>query len=61
MTSLDFFAFLPLSAYLKTGLRPVGWHSEGVAGDGPLWRNRPALLVSRLLGWGDIVRLTLQK
>ena len=45
----------------RAGLRPVGWHSEGVAGDGPLWRNRPALLVSRLLGWGDIVRLTLQK
>lgn len=45
----------------RAGLRPVGWKSEGVAGDGRLWRNRPALLVTRWLGWGDIVRLTLQK
>ena len=45
----------------RAGLRPVGWRSEGVAGDGPLWRNRPALLLTRLLGLGDIVRLTLQK
>jgi SAM-dependent methyltransferase len=45
----------------RAGLWPVGWHSEGVAGDGWLWRNRPALLLSRLAGWGDIVRLTLQK
>lgn len=45
----------------RAGLRPVGWRSEGVAGDGPLWRSRPALLLSRLAGWGDIVRLTLQK
>ena len=45
----------------RAGLTPVGWRSEGVAGDGALWRNRPALLVSRLLGLGDIVRLTLQK
>jgi 2-polyprenyl-3-methyl-5-hydroxy-6-metoxy-1,4-benzoquinol methylase len=48
-------------AAARAGLEPVGWASEGVAGDGPLWRSRPALLLSRLLGWGDIVRLTLQK
>ena len=48
-------------AAARAGLRPVGWKSEGVAGDGPLWRSRPALLLSRLLGLGDIVRLTLQK
>lgn len=45
----------------RAGLRVVGWRSEGVAGDGPLWRNKAALLASRLLGWGDIVRLTLTK
>jgi hypothetical protein len=32
-----------------------------VAGDGPLWRSRPGLVLSRLLGLGDIVRLTLQR
>ena len=48
-------------AAARAGLRPVGWRSEGVAGDGPLWRSRPALLASRLLGLGDIVRLTLRK
>ncbi len=45
----------------RAGLRPVAWRSEGVAGDGALWRSRPALLLSRLAGWGDIVRLTLRK
>jgi SAM-dependent methyltransferase len=45
----------------RAGLRVVAWRSEGVAGDGPLWRNKAALLASRLLGWGDIVRLTLTK
>lgn len=45
----------------RAGLRVVGWRSEGVAGDGPLWRSRPVLLGSRLLGWGDIVRLTLTR
>ncbi len=45
----------------RAGLRVVAWKSEGVAGDGAWWRNRPALLLSRWLGWGDIVRLTLQK
>ncbi len=45
----------------RAGLRVVGWRTEGVAGDGPLWRNKASLLVSRLLGWGDIVRLTLAK
>ena len=45
----------------RAGLASVGWKSEGVAGDGRVWRNRPALVLSRLLGWGDIVRLTLQK
>jgi hypothetical protein len=32
-----------------------------VAGDGPLWRNKVSLGVSRALGWGDIVRLTLTR
>ena len=45
----------------RAGLRVVAWRSEGVAGDGPLWRNKAALLASRLLGLGDIVRLTLTK
>ena len=45
----------------RAGLRPVGWRSEGVAGNGALWRSKPALLLSRALGWGDIVRLTLAK
>jgi len=45
----------------RAGLRVVGWRSEGVAGDGWLWRNKVSLLISRLLGLGDIVRLTLTK
>ena len=48
-------------AAARAGLMPVGWRSEGVAGDGRAWRNRPALLLSRMLGLGDIVRLTLRK
>ena len=48
-------------AAARAGLKRVGWRSEGVAGDGALWRSRPALLASRWLGLGDIVRLTLQK
>lgn len=43
----------------RAGLRGVVWRTEGVAGDGPLWRHRAALLASRALGLGDIVRLTL--
>ena len=49
------------SAAAFAGLAVVGWRSEGVAGDGLLWRNRAALLISRVLAWGDIVRLTLAK
>ena len=45
----------------QAGLRVVAWRSEGVAGDGWLWRNPVSLLVSRALGLGDIVRLTLAK
>jgi SAM-dependent methyltransferase len=45
----------------RAGLRVVGIRSEGVAGDGRWWRNRPALLISRWLGWGDIMRLTLTR
>lgn len=45
----------------QAGLRVVAWRSEGVAGDGWQWRNPASLLISRLLGWGDIVRLTLEK
>ena len=48
-------------AAARAGLQVVAWRSEGVAGDGPLWRNKPALLATRMLGWGDIVRLTLTK
>jgi len=48
-------------AAAQAGLKVIGWRSEGVAGDGLLWRNKAALLASRLLGWGDIVRLTLGK
>jgi SAM-dependent methyltransferase len=47
------------AAAAKAGLRVVGWRTEGVAGDGPLWRNKLALALTRLLGRGDIVRLTL--
>jgi hypothetical protein len=32
-----------------------------VAGDGPLWRNKASLLLTRALGWGDIMRVTLTK
>jgi SAM-dependent methyltransferase len=49
------------TAAARAGLRVVGVRSEGVAGDGRLWRNRASLLVSRLLGLGDIVRLTLAR
>ena len=48
-------------AALTAGLRVVAWRSEGVAGDGWLWRNKAALALSRLAGWGDIVRLTLAR
>lgn len=47
------------TAAARAGLRVVAWRTEGVAGDGPLWRNRAALLASRALGLGDIVRLML--
>ncbi len=43
------------------GLRVLAWRSEGVAGDGWLWRNKASLLATRALGLGDIVRLTLGK
>ena len=43
------------------GLRVVAWRSEGVAGDGWLWRNKASLLLSRMVGLGDIVRLTLAR
>jgi SAM-dependent methyltransferase len=46
-------------AAAAAGLRVVAWRTEGVAGDGWWWRNRAALLASRALGLGDIVRLTL--
>jgi SAM-dependent methyltransferase len=45
----------------RAGLRVVAARSEGVAGDGWLWRNKAALLLSRLAGRGDIVRLTLAR
>jgi SAM-dependent methyltransferase len=43
------------------GLRVLAVRSEGVAGDGWWWRNRAALLASRALGLGDIMRMTLVK
>jgi hypothetical protein len=49
------------TAAARAGLKVVGVRSEGVAGDGRLWRNRASLLISRLLGLGDIVRLTLAR
>jgi 2-polyprenyl-3-methyl-5-hydroxy-6-metoxy-1,4-benzoquinol methylase len=49
------------NAAARAGLRVVAWRSEGVAGDGRVWRNKAALLASRALGLGDIVRLTLKK
>jgi SAM-dependent methyltransferase len=59
---LSFFNRATLAdAARRAGLEPAGWGSEGVAGDGWLWRNRAALLASRLAGLGDIVRLTLAK
>ncbi len=45
----------------RVGLRVVAWRCEGVAGDGWWWRNKASLLVSRALGLGDIVRLTLTR
>jgi SAM-dependent methyltransferase len=45
----------------RAGLKPVAVRSEGVAGDGPLWRNKASLLLTRALGWGDIMRVTLTK
>jgi SAM-dependent methyltransferase len=45
----------------RAGLRVLAWRCEGVAGDGVWWRNRASLVVSRALGLGDIVRLTLTR
>ena len=45
----------------KAGLKTVAVRSEGVAGDGTLWRNKASLLVTRLLDKGDIMRVTLTK
>lgn len=59
---LSFFDRATLTrAASAAGLRVVAWRSEGVAGDGWIWRNKAALLASRLLGRGDIVRLTLAR
>lgn len=43
----------------RAGLRVLAVKSEGVAGDGRLWRNPLSLLLSRALGLGDIMRATL--
>ena len=43
------------------GLLVLSVRSEGVAGDGWRWRNRASLLLSRAMGWGDIMRVTLAK
>jgi len=59
---LSFFSRATLArAAAIAGLRVIGWRCEGVAGDGALWRNKPALLATRALGLGDIVRLTLAR
>lgn len=47
-----------LRAARRAGLRVVAMRSEGVGGDGALWRSRPGLLATRLLDRGDIVRAT---
>ncbi len=49
------------AAAQRAGLRVLACRSEGVAGDGWAWRNRVSLGLSRLLGWGDIMRVTLGK
>lgn len=56
---LSFFSRATLArAAQRAGLRVVAMHSEGVAGDGALWRSRAGLLATRLLDRGDIVRAT---
>lgn len=42
----------------RAGLRAIHCASEGVAGDGRLWRSRPGLLAGRLLDRGDILRMS---
>lgn len=57
---LSFFSRTTLAeAARRAGLRVQHIASEGVAGDGALWRNPLALLLSRLAGRGDILRATL--
>lgn len=48
-------------AAARAGLRVAGCASEGVAGDGAFWRHRAGLLLGRVLGRGDIVRMTLRR
>lgn len=48
------------AAARRAGLRVRRIASEGVAGDGALWRNPLSLLLSRALGLGDIMRVTLE-
>jgi SAM-dependent methyltransferase len=45
----------------RAGLRVVAIRCEGVAGDGALARSRAGIVLSRLLGWGDIMRVTLER
>lgn len=45
----------------RAGLRARRIASEGVAGDGPIWRHPLALLATRGLGMGDIMRVTLER
>ena len=57
---LSFFTRATLAeAARRAGLRVVHVASEGVAGDGALWRNRASLLATRVVGRGDIMRVTL--
>lgn len=57
---LTFFSRTTLAeAAQRAGLRVLKVASEGVAGDGPRWRNPLSLLATRALGLGDIMRVTL--
>lgn len=46
------------TAAARAGLRLLHTACEGVAGDGRFWRHRAGLLLGRLLGRGDILRMS---
>lgn len=56
---LSFFTRASMArAARRAGLSPLHCASEGVAGDGPLWRHRAGLGLGRLLDRGDILRMS---